>query len=152
VNLLATNCLGDGHFSMSQRPPSLPCFSASLRGIRGLGSPHQHSISPKRTLPLWLVPSTCLASFCPSSALTRFLPTKRHQPRSEVSMTRLHDWDYEVKPARTMCHGKSGLDPPSPSMSQAGRVKPVERERRSPQSDRKRNSLASFRTHKCERT
>jgi hypothetical protein len=63
------------------------------------------------------------------------------KPMSEKS----HDWDYEVKPARTMCHGKSGLDAPSPFVIQAGRVKPAERECRNPKSDRKRSSLASSR-------
>src|ERR1700722_4348422 len=60
-------------------------------------------------------------------------------------MTRLHGWDYEVKPARTTCHGKSGWDHPSPSMNRAGRVKPAERERRRPKSGRKSNSIASSR-------
>src|ERR1700720_1037250 len=44
-----------------------------------------------------------------------------------------------------MCHGKSGSDPLWPSMNQVGRVKPVERERRCPKSDRKRDSIASSR-------
>ena len=152
MNLSATNYLGGDHFAMNQRLPSLLCFSASLRRTRHLDWQRQRSMCQKKTLPLWLVPSTCLASFCPSSVLTTFLPAKRHQPRSEVSMTRLHDWDYEVQPAPTMCHGKSGWDPLWPSMSRAGRVKPVERERRNTESSQKLNSISSFRSHECERT
>src|SRR5579864_1298242 len=60
-------------------------------------------------------------------------------------MNRLRDLNCEVKPARTMCHGKSGWDPLSPSMSQAGRVKPLGRECRHPKSGRKLNSIPSFR-------
>jgi hypothetical protein len=137
---------------MNQRLPSLRCFSASLRRTRHLDWQRQRSMSQKKTLPLWFELSTCLASFCPSSAPTTFLPAKRHQPRSEVSMTRLHGWDYEVKTARTTCHEKSGWDPMSPSMSQAEQVKPVERECRNTRADRKLSSIPSFRTHKCERT
>src|SRR5579862_1012836 len=60
-------------------------------------------------------------------------------------MTQPLDLYCVTKSAQTMCHEKSGWDPLWPSMNQAGRVKPVERERRRPKSDRKRNSLASSR-------
>src|ERR1700721_1801176 len=60
-------------------------------------------------------------------------------------MTRLRDWDCEVKPEQPRCHGKSGSDPLWPSMNRAGPVKPVERERRRPKSGRKSNSIASSR-------
>jgi hypothetical protein len=145
-NPSATNCLGNGHFATSRSLPSLPCFSASRPTNPHLSSQRRRSKSQRTTVPSSGVLSTCLASAVLFSAPTTSPPATCHQLRSEVPMTRLLDWDYEVKPARTMCHGKSGLDPPSPSMSQAGRVKPVERERRSPQSDRKRNSLASYST------
>ena len=128
---------------MNQRLPSLLCFSASLRRTRHFDWQRQRSTSQRTPAPLSLVLSMCLASFCPSSAPTTFLPTKRHQSRSQVSMTQLHDWDYEVKPARTMRHGKSGLDPLSPSMSRAGQVKPVERECRNTRADQKSTSIAS---------
>jgi hypothetical protein len=53
-------------------------------------------------------------------------------------------WDCAVKSARTMCHGKSGSDPLSPSMSQPERAKALGPERTNPKLSRKLNSIPSF--------
>ena len=150
-NPSAANYLGSDRFAMSRSLPSLPCFSAFLPKIPHLGSSHQRSKSRKATVLSLGEPSTCPASVGPFSAPTTSLPATRHQRRSQASMTRLRDWGCEVKPARTMCHGKSGSDPQLPSMSQAKRVEPVERGRRGPQADQKRNSIPSFRHQRFAR-